>query len=325
MLRLAFAGTFAARLEALVRPQLGVPCDVVCDDENGIIGKLADIDVLVSMGFSAAMGEAARRLKLMQVPGAGLDRIERAALPKGCALANAYGHEAGIAEFVIGAILSLTRDYARLDAGLRRGDWLSQWALGRPMPPPAVELAGKTLGILGHGRIGAAIAKRARGFDMTVIGHRRSTAPTEHGETLVHGRDGLDALLRRSDVLVVAAALTPETRGMLGERELRLLRPSALLVNIARAEIIEPAALYRALAERRIAAAALDVWYRYPTAPGTVLPAEQPFHELPNLLMTPHVSGWTEGMLEARAKLIAANVGRVAAGEPPLNQIAVTG
>jgi len=324
MLRVAFAGTFAARLEALVRAQLGVPCEIVCDDEDGVVGKLAEMDVLVSMGFTSAMGRAARRLKLVQVPGAGLDRIDRAALPKGAFLANAYGHEAGIAEFVMGAILALTRDYARLDAGLRRGEWLSQWALGRLMPPPAVELAGKTLGILGHGRIGAAVAKRARGFDMAVIGHRRSPVTAELGETLVHGRDGLDELLRRSDVLVVAAALTPETRGMLGERELRLLRPSALLVNIARAEIIDPDALYRALAERRIAAAALDVWYRYPSAPGPVLPAAQPFHELPNVLMTPHVSGWTEGMLEARAKLIAENVGRIARGHPPLNQIAVT-
>lgn len=322
MLRLAFAGTFAARLEPQVRAQLGMPCDIVCDDESGIVGRLADVDVLVSMGFSAAMGEAARRLKLVQVPGAGLDRIDRAALPEGAWLANAYGHEAGIAEFVIGALLSLTRDYARLDAALRRGEWLSQWALGRPMPPPAVELAGKTLGILGHGRIGSAVAKRARAFDMTVLGHRRTAAAVEHGETLLHGRDGLDALLRRSDVLVVAAALTPETRGLLGERELGLLRPSALLINIARAEIVDPAALYRALAERRIAAAALDVWYRYPTVPGPVLPAEQPFHALPNVLMTPHVSGWTEGMLEARAKLIAENVGRIARGAAPLNLIA---
>lgn len=325
MLRLAFAGTFAARLEPQVRAQLGMPCEIVCDDESGIVGRLADIDVLVSMGFTRAMGEAARQLKLLQVPGAGLDRVDRAALPAGARLANAYGHEAGIAEFVIGALLALTRDYARLDAGLRRGEWLSQWAVGRPMPPPAIELAGKTLGILGHGRIGAAVAKRARGFDMAVLGHRRSAVAVEHGETLLHGADGLDALLRRSDVLVVAAALTPETRGMLGARELGLLRPSAMLINIARAEIIDADALYSALAERRIAAAALDVWYRYPTAPGAVLPAAQPFHELPNVLMTPHVSGWTEGMLEARARLIAENVGRVARGAAPLNLIAVTG
>jgi phosphoglycerate dehydrogenase-like enzyme len=100
------------------------------------------------------------------------------------------------------------------------------------------------------------------------------------------------------------------------------MKPSALLVNVARAEIVDEAALYRALAERTIAGAVLDVWYRYPTAPGPTFPARLPFHELPNVLMTPHASGWTEGMLEARARLIAENIERTARGEPPLNLIA---
>jgi len=88
------------------------------------------------------------------------------------------------------------------------------------------------------------------------------------------------------------------------------MKPTAVLINAARAEIVEEEALYRALAEGRIAAAALDVWYRYPTSPSPTLPARLPFHELSNMLMTPHVSGWTEGMLEARAKLIAENIHR---------------
>jgi phosphoglycerate dehydrogenase-like enzyme len=90
---------------------------------------------------------------------------------------------------------------------------------------------------------------------------------------------------------------------------------------VARAEIVDEEALYRALAEKRIAGAALDVWYRYPTDAGPTLPGRRPFHELTNVLMTPHVSGWTEGMLEARAKLIAENIQRTARGEPPLNLI----
>jgi phosphoglycerate dehydrogenase-like enzyme len=97
---------------------------------------------------------------------------------------------------------------------------------------------------------------------------------------------------------------------------------TACLINVARAEIIDEAALYDALAERVIAGAALDVWYRYPAEPGPVAPAGQPFRQLSNVLMTPHVSGWTDGMLEARAKLIAENIARVAHGEPPLNQVA---
>jgi len=110
-------------------------------------------------------------------------------------------------------------------------------------------------------------------------------------------------------------------RGILGERELRMMKPTAVLINVARAEIVDEDALYRALAEKRIAGGVLDVWYRYPTDAGRTLPAQRPFHELANVLMTPHVSGWTEGMLEARAKLITENIQRTARGESPLNLI----
>src|SRR4029453_5127667 len=163
-LRIAFAGAFAARLEAPGRAPLDLPCDVIVDDEHGIASRLADVDVLVTMAFTEEMGAACRRRKLVQVPGAGLDRIHRPALPAGAQLANAYGHDVGIAEFVIGAMLALTRGFARLDASLRRGVWASQWDPTIPPPPPWPELAGKTLGILGYGRIGQAPARRARAF-----------------------------------------------------------------------------------------------------------------------------------------------------------------
>jgi phosphoglycerate dehydrogenase-like enzyme len=95
------------------------------------------------------------------------------------------------------------------------------------------------------------------------------------------------------------------------------MKPTAFLVNVSRAEIVDEDALYEVLAQRSIAGAALDVWYRYPRQPGPAAPATRPFHDLPNVLMTPHVSGWTDGMLEARAKLIAENIRRVAQGESP--------
>ena len=104
------------------------PCDIVVTDETGILPLLDGTDVLVTMTLTAEMGRAAKRLKLVQVPGAGLDRIDRAALPRDAMLANAYGHETGIAEYVIGAMLALTREFARLDSALRAADWQSQWA-----------------------------------------------------------------------------------------------------------------------------------------------------------------------------------------------------
>ena len=305
-----------------MRANLGVPCDIVTGDDATITSRLSDVDVLVTMAFTAEMAAAARRLRLVQVPGAGLDRIDRAALAPGTWLANAYGHETGIAEYVIGAMLALTRELGRLDAALRRGVWESQWAVGVAPPPPWPELAGKTLGILGYGRIGQALARRARAFDMNVAAIRQDVSrSTADGLAFLGGPEARDEVLGRADYLAITLSLTPATRGWLGDRELRLMKRTAFLINVARAEVIDEAALHRALASRTIAGAALDVWYAYPTAPGAAAPAHHPFHELPNVLMTPHVSGWTEGMLEARAKVIAENVGRVARGETPLNAV----
>jgi phosphoglycerate dehydrogenase-like enzyme len=322
MLQIAFAGTFAATLEAPVRARLQLPCDVVVDDETRIASRLSSVDVLVSLAFTREMGVAAKRLKLVQVPGAGLDRIDRTALPAGTALANVYGHEVGIAEYIVGAMLALTRSFGRIDASLRRGVWESQWGVGSSPPPPWPELAGKTLGILGYGRIGQALARRARAFDMNVCAIRRDVSRSgAEGLSFLGGPADLDEVLRRSDYLAVTLSLNDQTRGLLGTRELGLMKPSAVLVNVARAEIVDEDALYRALEERRLAGAALDVWYRYPKEAGQTRPASRPFHELSNVLMTPHVSGWTEGMLEARATLIAENIQRTARGEPPLNLI----
>jgi phosphoglycerate dehydrogenase-like enzyme len=322
-MKVAFAGSFAVRLAEPIRSQLSIPCDVVSGDEAGIIAELTDTDVLVSMGFTKAMAEESPNLRLVQVPGAGLDRVERTALCPGVHLANAYGHETGIAEYVIGAMLALARSFARIDGKLREGEWESQWAVGKPAPPLWPELAGKTLGILGFGHIGEALARRAHAFDMRVCAIRRQeqvSAP--QSVSFVGGPDRLEEVLHQSDYLAITLSLSSETRGLLDGRRLGLMKPTAHLINVARAEIVEEAALYRALSTGGLAGAALDVWYRYPDATGPVMPSGQPFHELANVIMTPHVSGWTEGMLDSRAKLIAENIARVARGAPPLNVIA---
>jgi phosphoglycerate dehydrogenase-like enzyme len=320
--KIAFVGAFSVRLADRVKSHLKLPCDVILADEAAIVSQIAEVDAVVTLAFTREMGMAARRLRLVQVPGAGLDRIDRAAIPPPASLANAYGHETGIAEYVLGAMLSLRRSFGALDAALRRGTWESQWAVGVPAPPVWPELAGQTLGILGYGRIGRRVARLALAFDMTVRAMRQS--PTEHdgsGLAFLGGAGSLDEILPSADYLVVTLPLTPATRGLLGERELRLMKPTAILVNVARAEIIDEDALYHALARGTLAGAALDVWYRYPTAPGPMTPSNRPFHELPNVLMTPHVAGWTEGTLDARARLIAENIGRVSRNQAPLNLI----
>ena len=188
MLRVALVGTIALSLEAAIRRHLTIPCEVV---------GLADSDVLVTMMLTHEMVRASSRLKLVQVPGAGLDRIERSAVPRGAWLANVYGHENGIADYVIGAMLALTRDFLRLDAALRQGNWQSQWAIGVAPPPVWPELAGKTLGILGHGRIGHAVARRARAFDMKLCAIRRDLRRSTDDDLAFLG--GPDATTRLSD------------------------------------------------------------------------------------------------------------------------------
>lgn len=214
------------------------------------------------------------------------------------------------------------RDFMRVHAALRQGRWESQWAVGTPPPAPWPELAGKTIGILGYGRIGQCVARRARGFDMAVLGIRRNVGLSfEDDLQLLGDLSRLDEVLRRSDYLVVTLPLSPSTKGLIGSDQFRLMKPTAILINVSRAEVVDEDALYAALAERRLAGAALDVWYRYPTSPEPLWPARRAFHELPNVLMTPHVSGWTDGMLEARAQVIAENVRHIVRQEPPINLI----
>jgi phosphoglycerate dehydrogenase-like enzyme len=219
-------------------------------------------------------------------------------------------------------MLVLTRDFIRLDTALRKGEWQSQWAVGIDPPPVWPELAGKTIGIIGYGRIGQAVARRARAFDMKILVVRHDVQrSTEGGVTFLGGPESIDNVLARSDYVLISMPATAETIGSIDRRRFGLMKSTAFLINVARAEIIDEDALYEALAERSIAGAAVDVWYRYPHEPGRTPPARRPFHDLPNVLITPHVSGWTDGMLEARATLIAENIRRVASGEPPLNPI----
>jgi len=322
MLRVAFVGPLASSFADRVRSHLTMPVDFVHTDAGLAVDAPPEIDVLVTLVFTKEMSAAAARLRLIQVPGAGLDRIDRAAIGSGVALANVHGHETGIAEFVLGAMIALSRGFARLDASLRAGRWESQWAPGVPPPPAWPELAGRTLGILGYGAIGHALAQRARAFGMRIHAIRRNVGRSAEDDLDFLGdMSSLPDVLQLSDHLAITLPLTAETQGLIGEAQLALMKPTAILVNVSRAQLIDEDALYEALASRRIGAAALDVWYRYPSEPGPLLPARRPFHELPNVLMTPHVSGWTDGTLEARATLIAENIERTARREPHKNVV----
>jgi glyoxylate reductase len=241
------------------------------------------------------------RLRLIANFGVGYDRIDVAACAeRGVAVTNTPGVlDAATADLAIALMLAARRRVVEGDRLVRAGEWHGSWAdsfLGE-------ELTGSTLGIVGLGRIGAAVARRARGFDRRVLYTRRSTEPSDLGE-----RRELDDLLRGSDVVTIHAPRTPETEGLIDAGRLSLLRDGACLVNTARGELVEEEALVRELVSGRIRAG-LDVFAHEPHIPEALL-------DLPNVVLTPHLGSATRQAREAMTRLVVDNVVACERGDP---------
>lgn len=280
---------------------------------------LAEADAVVCNRLEPADTRGARKLRLVQATSAGADRVDPAALPPGCVLCNAYEHEDAIAEWVLMAVLVLTRHLLRYDRGLRENDWSRGIPLER-------ELRGRTIGTLGFGHIGRRVVELAGAFGMDAIAVTRSPAPERAraaGLRWLGGLDDLDRLFSEADVAVVSVPLAEETRDLVGPHQLELLGPDGYLANIARGAVVQERPLYEALREGRIAGAALDVWWSYPEARGAkAQPSAYPFHELDNVVMTPHVSGRAEGTRRGRTAFVIEQLVRLAEGRPLENVLA---
>jgi glyoxylate reductase len=240
-------------------------------------------------------------LKLVANFGVGYDRLGIEELRRrGIAVANTPGVlSAATADLTFALILAVRRRVVEGDARVRRGEWRGSWADGFL----AEELTGSTLGIIGLGRIGQAVARRARGFELSVLYAQRTPAETDLGEF----RE-LDELLGQSDVVTIHAPLTPETRGLLDARRLALLRDGAAVVNTARGEIVDESALTAELVSGRLRAG-LDVFTHEPHVPEELL-------ELPNVVLTPHLGSATRQTREAMTRLVVDNVLAFERGEP---------
>jgi phosphoglycerate dehydrogenase-like enzyme len=215
-------------------------------------------------------------------------------------------------------MLEWTIGVRRMDATFRAGDWSGSHLCG----PRHGELFGKTLGIVGYGRIGREVARRAQAFGMQVRACSRTSSDSDAVIGRIAGMEDFYELLAQSDFVLVAAPLTDVTRGLFGPQAFGAMKSSAVVINVARGAIIQQQALFDALVQERIGGAIIDVWYDYPS-PGqmSTRPAALPFHELRNILMTPHASGWTEGLLPRRNRAIADNLNRLARGEPLVNVV----
>ena len=198
-------------------------------------------------------------------------------------ITNASGVHAGpVSEFVMSAILYFAKRFKDCQKFMQTKNW-TQWQVAKQM----VQLKGKTIGIIGFGSLGKAIAKKAKAFDMKVIATRRLQKQVEHKKTVdeLIPVSNLSHLLKNSDFVVIACPLTPVTKNMIGKRELSEMKSTAFIINIARGEIINEAALINALQNKTLAGAALDVFEKEP------LPKESPLFALDNVFLSPHISG----------------------------------
>lgn len=275
-------------------------------------------DVLIGIKLDAAMPRP-ERLRLYHAPAAGTDAIDRACLPAGVPLCNCFGHENAIAEYVMAALLARFVPLVSADRELRQGDWTQ--GAGNPGALRR-ELGDTTVGLLGFGHIGKAIAARAKAFGMCVTVANRSAVPSSPLVDQSFGLDALPLFMASADAIVVSLPLSPETHGLVGATELGAMRADAVIMNVGRGPVIDQAALYHTLHERRIGGAIIDTWYVYPSAANSApLPSTLPFHELDNVVMTPHMSGWSTGMIRRRQETMAGNIRRLDRGEPLINVV----
>jgi phosphoglycerate dehydrogenase-like enzyme len=249
-----------------------------------------------------------------------VDFIDFAAVPPGVRVCNCYGHAEGTAEYVMLALLLWCQtSFVPSDASFRNE---RSWRFsGRVNGPIMGELYGKTVGIVGLGTIGRAVAERLQGFGARVLGCNRTLRDVPHVDAQFP-LERIDEFLPQCDYVVVAAALAPETERLFCAKRFAAMKPTAVFVNVGRGQVADEDALWTALKEKRIRGATLDVWYAYPRHDDlTVPPSKHPFHELDNVWMTPHIAAWTTGMVERRWSEIARNLDSLARGEPLLHQL----
>ncbi len=277
--------------------------------ERDLLEGAREVDAILarSAKLSRTVIEGTRRLKIISRHGVGVDSVDVAACTERGILVTITGdaNSEAVSEYAFGLLLATARKIAAAHADLASGQW-------RRENFPGVELFGKTLGIIGLGRIGSRFAKHAQGFDMTVLAYD-PYADAERARSLQVSLVDLKELLGRADFITIHTPLTAETTRLIGQAEFDQMKPSAILVNAARGALIDEAALYRALKSKRIAGAGLDAFAKEPLA------TDHPLRELENVVMTPHIAGQTEEAMVRMSTGAAENILRVLRGEMPDN------
>ena len=272
--------------------------------------EVADVEaVLGTDPWTAALMDQAPHLRIISLTSVGFDSVDvAAATVRGIVVTNTAGSLTDtVADLVFGLILAAARRVCEMDRWVRAGQW-------RAAAPMALDVHHKTLGLVGFGRIGVAVAERARGFQMPVLYHdviRRQDLEQQFGYRFLD----LDSLLSESDFVTIHTALTPETRGMIGEAQIGKMKRTAFLINTSRGPVVDEGALIKALQEGRIAGAGLDVFEKEPIDSGN------PLLKMESVVTLPHVGSATEATRRAMVDLAAENVLAVLQGKQPLTPV----
>lgn len=300
-------------------------------DENVRLSSGADlpedvpVHVLITGQPSREQLDSCPDLRMLVIPWAGLPeetRTRMADYPQ-VAVHNLHHNAAPTAETALALLFAAAKFIIPFDQPLRQGDWRPRYA-----EKPAILLQGKTALVLGYGEIGQHVGRVLRAMNMEVLGVRRQVPAGEHIRegVKVYPQSELHNLLPQVQVLVVTVPLTDETRGMIGARELEMMKPGGVLVNVGRGPVVDQEALYNALRDGKLAAAGLDVWYNYPEdeeSRANTPPADYPFGELENVVMSPHRGGegGTRDVERLRMSALANLLNAAARGEPAPNRV----
>lgn len=288
------------------------------DPRDTLAGKFAAADMIVCPAYTAGYPDAPR-LKMLHAPNAGLDSIDFDALPDGAAVCNVFEHDIGIGDYVMAGMLRFTVELEARSERFKALDWQDTPRLGAT---PRRELKGARVLTIGYGSIGQEICRRAHVFGMQVDAVTRTPRDFDVMPDRMTDYAGLPGLMAEADFIIVACPLTDETEGLVDAALLSRAKPDAVLINVARGPIVDQHALYDCLVAGGLRGAVLDTWYHYPN-PGDspVKPADVPLWELENVVVTPHCSGWTAGLIERRFGVIAENAHNLLTGSPLINQV----
>ncbi|MEM2518494.1 MAG: glyoxylate reductase, partial [Candidatus Bathyarchaeia archaeon] len=299
------------RFDAEVWPEYGPP------PKEEIIRKAKGVDALVTLlsdKIDAEVFDAAPKLKIVAQMAVGFDNIDVAeATRRGIYVTNTPGVlTETTADFAWALLMAVARRVVEADKYVRTGQWKVGWhpsmLLGR-------DVYGATLGIVGAGRIGTAVARRAKGFNMKILYYDVVPMPPEIEKELGAKRVDLDTLLRESDFVSIHVPLMKETYHLINEEKLRLMKKTAYLINNSRGPVVDEKALYKALKEGWIAGAALDVFEQEPT------PVDNPLLKLDNIVVAPHISSASYETRSRMAEMVAENLVAFFEGRIPPNLV----